>query len=146
MSTTAQHRPHSQMTRTDYIDFWNEIMVPKLIPWKHIVVDGLTLHSARVLPRLEIKPGDLPLRCQTWNLASRQPQESLVVSPATILHLRYRFTNIGRPAERPWLLRLAFGFHPRRSTARPGSRPRRRMLRRAAIGDEPTSGATEMTE
>ena len=28
-----------------YVDFWNDILVPKFIRWKHILVHGLTLHS-----------------------------------------------------------------------------------------------------
>jgi SAM-dependent methyltransferase len=45
-------------SRGEYIDFWNEILVPKFIRWKHIIVDGLTLHSAAVFPMLQVKPGD----------------------------------------------------------------------------------------
>lgn len=44
--------------RGDYIDFWNEVLVPKFTRWKHILVDGLTLHSAAVFPTLEVKRGD----------------------------------------------------------------------------------------
>ena len=25
-------------TRTEYVDFWNEILVPKFVRWKHIIV------------------------------------------------------------------------------------------------------------
>ncbi|HVL20559.1 MAG TPA: methyltransferase domain-containing protein, partial [Amaricoccus sp.] len=45
-------------TRTEYVDFWNEILVPKFVRWKHIIVDGLTHHSAAVFPRLAARPGD----------------------------------------------------------------------------------------
>ena len=45
-------------TRTEYVDFWNEILVPKFVRWKHIIVDGLTHHSAAVFPRLAVRPGD----------------------------------------------------------------------------------------
>jgi ubiquinone/menaquinone biosynthesis C-methylase UbiE len=45
-------------SRGEYIDFWNEILVPKFIRWKHIIVDGLTLLSAAVFPTLQVKPGD----------------------------------------------------------------------------------------
>src|SRR5512139_3798091 len=48
----------TQRPQSQYIDFWNEILVPKFVRWKHIVVDGLTLHSAAVFPTLNIKPGD----------------------------------------------------------------------------------------
>jgi ubiquinone/menaquinone biosynthesis C-methylase UbiE len=44
--------------RNEYVDFWNEILVPKFICWKHIIVDGLTHHSAQVFPRLAVKEGD----------------------------------------------------------------------------------------
>src|SRR6516165_10242320 len=46
-------RQHSQ-----YIDFWNSVLVPKFIRWKHIIVDGLTLHSEAIFPTLQVKPGD----------------------------------------------------------------------------------------
>ena len=32
--------------------------VPKFIRWKHILVDGLTLHSEAIFPTLPVKPGD----------------------------------------------------------------------------------------
>ncbi|MGH6768675.1 MAG: class I SAM-dependent methyltransferase [Xanthobacteraceae bacterium] len=52
--TLAQdQRQHSQ-----YIDFWNSILVPKFIRWKHILVDGLTLHSEAIFPTLPVQQGD----------------------------------------------------------------------------------------
>src|SRR5215510_11386922 len=54
VETLAQEqRQHSQ-----YIDFWNTVLVPKFIRWKHILVDGLTLHSEAILPSLPVKRGD----------------------------------------------------------------------------------------
>ena len=54
VETVAQDQPqHSQ-----YIDFWNSVLVPKFIRWKHILVDGLTLHSEAIFPTLPVKPGD----------------------------------------------------------------------------------------
>ena len=44
--------------RSDYVDFWNDVLVPKFVRFKHIVVGGMTLHSARVLPSLGVKEGD----------------------------------------------------------------------------------------
>lgn len=41
-----------------YVDFWNEILVPKFIKYKHILVDGLTLHSEAIFPSLPVKEGD----------------------------------------------------------------------------------------
>jgi len=42
----------------DYVDFWNEILVPKFTRYKHILVDGLTHHSAAIFPDLPVKEGD----------------------------------------------------------------------------------------
>jgi ubiquinone/menaquinone biosynthesis C-methylase UbiE len=42
----------------EYVDFWNEILVPKFIKYKHILVDGLTHHSAAIFPTLPVKTGD----------------------------------------------------------------------------------------
>jgi SAM-dependent methyltransferase len=44
--------------RTQYVDFWNTVLVPKFVRWRHILVDGLTLHSAKVFPSLAVKRGD----------------------------------------------------------------------------------------
>ena len=44
--------------RSQYVDFWNAVLVPKFIRWKHIIVDGLTLHSEAIFPALQVKPGD----------------------------------------------------------------------------------------
>jgi len=43
--------------RSEYVDFWNAVLVPKFVRWRHILVDGLTLHSAKVFPSLAVKPG-----------------------------------------------------------------------------------------
>src|SRR3974377_2455611 len=50
----AQH----ELQRSQYIDFWNSVLVPKFIRWKHIIVDGLRLHSEAIFPTLPVKPGD----------------------------------------------------------------------------------------
>lgn len=47
-----------QRQRSQYVDFWNQVLVPKFIRWKHIIVDGLTLHSEAIFPTLEVRPGD----------------------------------------------------------------------------------------
>jgi ubiquinone/menaquinone biosynthesis C-methylase UbiE len=47
-----------QSQPNEYVDFWNEILLPKFVRWKHILVDGLTHHSARVFPGLAVKEGD----------------------------------------------------------------------------------------
>ena len=41
-----------------YVDFWNDILVPKFVKYKHILVDGLTHHSEAIFPTLPVKQGD----------------------------------------------------------------------------------------
>lgn len=53
MSLEVTERPRSQ-----YVDFWNSVLVPKFVRWKHILVDGLTLHSEAIFPTLPVKSGD----------------------------------------------------------------------------------------
>ena len=45
-------------TSTEFIDFWNNVLVPKFVKYRHILVDGLTQHSAKVFPMLEVGEGD----------------------------------------------------------------------------------------
>ena len=40
------------------VEFWNRVLVPKLAKYKHILVDGLSLHSAKIFPSLEVRAGD----------------------------------------------------------------------------------------
>jgi ubiquinone/menaquinone biosynthesis C-methylase UbiE len=54
----AEALARSGPPKGEYIDFWNEVLVPKFTRWKHIVVDGLTLHSEAVFPTLKVKRGD----------------------------------------------------------------------------------------
>jgi ubiquinone/menaquinone biosynthesis C-methylase UbiE len=44
--------------RSQYVDFWNNVLVPKFVRWRHILVGGLTLHSAKVFPSLAVRAGD----------------------------------------------------------------------------------------
>jgi ubiquinone/menaquinone biosynthesis C-methylase UbiE len=53
----AAVQPQGQ-PQNEYVDFWNRVLVPKFVRWKHIVVDGLTLHSAIVFPSLAVRKGD----------------------------------------------------------------------------------------
>jgi len=48
----------TERPRNQYVDFWNDVMVPKFVRWRHIIVDGLSLHSAAVFPTLQVKSGD----------------------------------------------------------------------------------------
>ncbi|MGT2466339.1 class I SAM-dependent methyltransferase [Mesorhizobium atlanticum] len=58
MSSPAPMLRKPPFVATRYTDFWNEVLVPKFIRWKHIVVDGLAQHSAQVFPMPEVGPGD----------------------------------------------------------------------------------------
>jgi len=42
----------------EFVDFWNTVLVPKFIKYKHILVDGLTYHSEAIFPSLQVKEGD----------------------------------------------------------------------------------------
>ena len=54
----AETNVQNERPRSQYVDFWNEVLVPKFVRWKHIIVDGLTLHSAAIFPTLQVKSGD----------------------------------------------------------------------------------------
>jgi len=43
---------------SEFVRFWNEILVPKFIRYKHVLVGGLGQHSAAIFPRLEVNPGE----------------------------------------------------------------------------------------
>ena len=50
--------PNDAAVDTEFVDFWNEILVPKFIAYKHVLVDGLTHHSEAIFPNLNVKEGD----------------------------------------------------------------------------------------
>ena len=43
---------------TEFVQFWNEVLGPKFIRFKHILVDGLSRHSEAVFPSLPVRRGD----------------------------------------------------------------------------------------
>ena len=47
-----------QATGSPSVEFWNTVLVPKFSKYRHILVDGLSLHSAKVFPTLKVKPKD----------------------------------------------------------------------------------------
>jgi len=55
---SVQETVQSELPRSQYVDFWNEVLVPKFVRWKHIIVDGLTLHSEAIFPTLRVNAGD----------------------------------------------------------------------------------------
>jgi ubiquinone/menaquinone biosynthesis C-methylase UbiE len=48
----------TQEASTEFVDFWNEILVPKFTKYRHVLVGGLTHHSAKIFPSLQVKEGD----------------------------------------------------------------------------------------
>ncbi|MEM7445048.1 MAG: class I SAM-dependent methyltransferase [Pseudomonadota bacterium] len=55
---TADFAAFPPVTDTPFVQFWNEVLAPKFIRFKHILVDGLTQHSDAVFPDLPIGEGD----------------------------------------------------------------------------------------
>lgn len=47
-----------KLPQSEFVDFWNRILVPKFITWKHVMVDGLGRHSDAIFPTLDVKPGE----------------------------------------------------------------------------------------
>lgn len=43
------------------VDFWNEVLAPKFIAYRHILEGGLSRHSDLVFPRLDVRRGDVVL-------------------------------------------------------------------------------------
>jgi ubiquinone/menaquinone biosynthesis C-methylase UbiE len=43
---------------TAFVRFWNEVLAPKFIRFKHILVGGLSHHSEAVFPSLPVRKGD----------------------------------------------------------------------------------------
>lgn len=57
MSTTAQ-APAATAGDTAFVQFWNEVLGPKFIRFKHVLVGGLTRHSEAIFPSLPVREGD----------------------------------------------------------------------------------------
>lgn len=43
---------------SEFVQFWNEILVPKFVRYKHVLVGGLGQHSAAIFPKLEVNEGE----------------------------------------------------------------------------------------
>lgn len=56
MDTAAAEAP--MIEDTAFVRFWNEVLAPKFIRFKHILVDGLSHHSEAVFPSLSVREGD----------------------------------------------------------------------------------------
>lgn len=46
---------------TPFVEFWNNVLAPKFIRFKHILVGGLARHSEAVFPALPVREGDRAL-------------------------------------------------------------------------------------
>jgi ubiquinone/menaquinone biosynthesis C-methylase UbiE len=53
----AQNAPGPE-DDTEFVRFWNEVLAPKFIRFRHVLVDGLTRHSEAVFPKLPVSEGD----------------------------------------------------------------------------------------
>lgn len=55
---SIQQSTNTENSDTAFVTFWNDILAPKFIRFKHVLVDGLTLHSEAVFPNLPVHTGD----------------------------------------------------------------------------------------
>jgi ubiquinone/menaquinone biosynthesis C-methylase UbiE len=64
------------MEDTPFVQFWNDVLAPKFIRFKHILIDGLTQHSEAVFPLLPVREGDrvLDVGCGFGDTAIRLAQ------------------------------------------------------------------------
>lgn len=53
METTTQ-----ELEDTPFVEFWNDVLAPKFIRFKHVLVGGLSQHSAAIFPNLPVHAGD----------------------------------------------------------------------------------------
>jgi ubiquinone/menaquinone biosynthesis C-methylase UbiE len=58
MNRSVQTADLDQAADTPFVEFWNEVLAPKFIRFKHVLVDGLTHHSEAVFPALPVRKGD----------------------------------------------------------------------------------------
>lgn len=54
----ALTRTDSPDADTPFVQFWNDVLAPKFIRFKHVLVGGLTQHSEAVFPNLPVNAGD----------------------------------------------------------------------------------------
>jgi ubiquinone/menaquinone biosynthesis C-methylase UbiE len=50
--------PAQSLEDTAFVRFWNDVLAPKFIRFKHILVDGLSQHSEAIFPSLPVRKGD----------------------------------------------------------------------------------------
>ena len=57
MNIPAQ-APAASDEDTAFVQFWNEVLAPKFIRFRHVLVGGLTRHSEAIFPSLPVRQGD----------------------------------------------------------------------------------------
>ncbi|RDD63904.1 class I SAM-dependent methyltransferase [Ferruginivarius sediminum] len=69
----ADETTRSENQDTEFVQFWNEVLAPKFIRFRHILVGGLTHHSEAVFPQLPVYHGDrvLDVGCGFGDTAAR---------------------------------------------------------------------------
>lgn len=53
----AMHTMEAVTENSEFVNFWNNVLVPKFLKYRHILVGGLTQHSAKIMPSLEVAEG-----------------------------------------------------------------------------------------
>lgn len=61
MMTDTELNNASDPEDTPFVQFWNTVLAPKFIRFRHILVDGLTKHSEAIFPNLPVQEGDRAL-------------------------------------------------------------------------------------
>jgi len=56
--TDTELKNASDAQDTLFVQFWNTVLAPKFIRFKHILVGGLTRHSEAIFPTLPVREGD----------------------------------------------------------------------------------------
>ncbi|MCK0171739.1 class I SAM-dependent methyltransferase [Aliiroseovarius sp. S1123] len=55
--TKIDHTTPFAVPVSPIVEFWNDVLAPKFLTYRHILEGGLSRHSAQVFPRLEIQNG-----------------------------------------------------------------------------------------
>jgi ubiquinone/menaquinone biosynthesis C-methylase UbiE len=56
--TDIQRKESPAQDDSQFVQFWNEVLAPKFVTYRHILVGGLTHHSEAVFPELPVREGD----------------------------------------------------------------------------------------
>ena len=58
MTVTEMAAADGAAEDTEFVQFWNDILVPKFLRFRHVLVGGLTHHSEAIFPDLPVNAGD----------------------------------------------------------------------------------------